>query len=737
MTDAWKRLLMALAIAGTMAPGAAERLDVNQPVRLANDKVQFEFEPAGMGLRAMVDRATGVNHIQPSKGPQLLWEVALAKGRQQQRVSNNYKPCTLAARESSADGTQKLVFEWNKLRWWLEDSVLTVRVSVELPPGTGIARWRIFVENASDYWGLWSVSFPLVGGFPAKGEYDLARPTFGSGGHLLRNWSAPVLGRYPSGAWPMQFLALNRGTNGVYFGAMDSEARGKDFVVEPGASLSLVHYPEDMGVAGSDLPDYHPAELGVYQGNWVQAARHYRAWALRQKWARAGRVSRRSDIPESIRKVGLWVTEGWDWKPKPGQKAAGRGYITASGWYEAPTSSNAPYLDAQKLVGAPMAMHWYHWHHNKFNHEFPQFLPARDGVKERVQELIAAGWLVMPYINGYSADMNLPNFAEYAPHAAVDDAGGYKMGYYGDSAGRLLAMCPTTFWQDRISTLVDRMCETIGFNAVYLDQVSASSGVTPCFNRRHGHPLGGGRWWADGYRNLLEKVRSVARQNGRQVVMTSEGANEIFFDLLDANLTWAQPTDWEIPLMQVVYSGYTLFYASPCDYTLSDRFFRFAQGQALMDGRQNGWMNVALFASGHARKIEYLRACARYRVAAAKFLTYGQMLEPLQPQKPVPAFQEDGFGWGVKHRGTVPSAEGRLWRSEDNHLGVVLANYTDQPVAFEWQVHPAEHGLKGNRFALAEIGPDSSKPLGKISGAIGRNETLGPAQIRIIEIAPE
>jgi hypothetical protein len=731
------RQFLILAMAAALPCGAAaERLDLAKPVTLANGQVRFEFEPAGMGLRAMVDRTTGVNHIRPVDGKHLLWEVAFARGRQSQRVANHAQPCTAAFIERSSDGTQKLTLEWNKLRWWLEDNVLTVRVTVELAPGSGIARWRIFVENTSDYWGLWSVRFPLVDGFPAAGVYDIACPAPSSGGYLLRKWKTNLTGRYPSGAWPMQFLALNRGTSGVYFGAMDSDARGKDFNIETGRSLSLTHYPEGMGVAGSDLPGYYPVELGVYQGNWVHAARHYRSWALRQKWTRAGRVSQRDDIPESIRNVGLWLTEGWDWTPKPGRKPDGRGYITARGWHERPTASNAPYLEAQKRMGVPMALHWYHWHHNKFNHEFPNFLPARQGVKERARELIEAGWLVMPYINGYSADRDLPDFARYAPHAALDEAGGYRMGYYGDSAGRLLAMCPTTFWQDRISTLVDRMYETNGFNAVYLDQVSAAD-FTPCFNPGHGHPVGGGRYWADGYRALLQKVRHVARQDGRRIAVTSEAANEIFFDLLDANLTWAQPSDREIPLMQVVYSGYTLFFASPCDYTLTDRFFRYAQGQALIDGRQNGWMHVDLFTEPYARKADYLRACARYRIAGSKFLTYGDLLGPIEPQKPVPTVEEDGFGWGVKRRAAIPAAEGRLWRSEDGRLGVFLVNYTGEPVPFHFRIDPAVHGVKGARYALTEVSPDGAKPLGKASGAVLRSELLAPAGIRLIEIAPE
>ncbi|MBA7525734.1 hypothetical protein ES705_17887 [subsurface metagenome] len=53
---------------------------------------------------------------------------------------------------------------------------MSVTVIIELPKDEGIDRWRIFVENNSDYWGLWSVLFPIVNGFPESGKYDIARP---------------------------------------------------------------------------------------------------------------------------------------------------------------------------------------------------------------------------------------------------------------------------------------------------------------------------------------------------------------------------------------------------------------------------------------------------------------------------------------------------------------------------------------------------------------------------------
>ena len=676
---------------------AAQSVDPAKGLVLANSHVRFEFQPGGMGLAGMTDLAGGMNHLAPAGGPRLLWEISLGRGAQTRTFDNNYKPCNYAALEKTAGGGQRAVMEWNDLRYHLEDRVVSVRVTVDLPRDSGVAEWRIFVENQSDYWGLASVTFPVAAGFPQTGEYDIARPVFASGGHLLKAWSERVRGRHPSGGWPMQFAALSRGRNSVYFASMDSEGRAKDFLIEPGARLAMIHYPENIGVPGSDWPDHYPVAFGVYQGGWLEAARRYRPWALRQKWASAGPVSQRTGMPDLIKNTAIWVQDGWVWNEANGS----------------PQEMNAPFREAQDRMGVPMALHWYNWHHMPFDNLYPHFLPPKPGFSERVKELTARGLLIMPYINGSSADYNIPDFDKFGPHAIQDEAGGLRQHFYSDSAGRLLSMCPTQeFWQDHISRLIDDLTR-LGVNGVYVDQISAMEHEL-CFNKAHGHPVGGGRYWVDGNRALLRKIRNEAHRNGRNVVITSEGADEVFLDLLDANLTWAQPTDWEIPMMQVVYSGYTIFFGSPCDYTKSERFFNFAQGQALIDGRQNGWMSFGLFKPEHRRKAEYLRECGRQRVAGARYLTFGRLLGPVEPAKPVPTFSEDGFGWNRPHRGTVPAAEARLWQSEDGRLGIFFANYVDETVAFPYRIDPARFGL--NRRV--------------IEGA----ETLAPRQIKLVEV---
>jgi hypothetical protein len=312
----------------------------------------------------------------------------------------------------------------------------------------------------------------------------------------------------------------------------------------------------------------------------------------------------------------------------------------------------------------------------------------------------------------------------------------YKMHFYSDTAGRLLDMCPTQeVWQSTIARVVDDLVGSEGVNGVYIDQI-ASMPDELCFARDHGHSVGGRSYWAAGYRDLLRKVRDLSQRMGRRPVLTSEGNDEVFMDLIDANLTWSEPTDQEIPLFQLVYSGYTLLFGSPCDYKRSTQFFAFGEGQAFLDGKQPGWISLGLFKPEYADKVGYFRQIGKYRVATRKFLTFGRLLQPIEPINPVPTFTDTGLGWWVQHTGQVPVAEGRLWQAEDGQLGVFLANYVDREIPFSYRIEPGAFGLQASRFRLSEITPDGEVPISEVSGSIHRTENLGPRRLKVIQIAP-
>jgi hypothetical protein len=200
----------------------------------------------------------------------------------------------------------------------------------------------------------------------------------------------------------------------------------------------------------------------------------------------------------------------------------------------------------------------------------------------------------------------------------------------------------------------------------------------------------------------------------------------------------------EIPLFEVIYSGYFIPFGSPISLNRSDRVFRYWQGRCLLDGRQLGFMGLDLFRAENAGKAEYLRKCAHYRMATRQFLEFGRMLEPIEPENSVPSFTEAGFGhdssWQDRpdyyRKGTVPAAEGRLWQAENGHLAVVLANYLNSPVDFRYKIDLREFGLSGKSCELKDVTPQGVERIGTVTGRVERTETLPATGIKVIEIAP-
>jgi hypothetical protein len=287
-------------------------------------------------------------------------------------------------------------------------------------------------------------------------------------------------------------------------------------------------------------------------------------------------------------------------------------------------------------------------------------------------------------------------------------------------------------------SLVDDIFSLYGVNGIYVDQVAGLYHEL-CFDRNHGHPLGGGSYWADGNRELLKRITDVAHKDKRDCVVTSEGASEVFFDVLDGNLLWSQPSETEIPMLQVVYSGRTIFFCSPCDYRKSDELFVFAQGRAFLTGRQNGWMDLGLFQPQYSHKVDYLRKCGQYRLATGKFLTLGRLIGPIEPMNNIPELKLDNLGWGMyeaMRSAQVPGAEGYLWQSEDGCLGIFLANYTDEEISYSYAINPEKYGLGADRYRLIHITPDRAHSLTIISGVIRRQELLSPRMVKVIEISP-
>lgn len=715
------KFVIALSAACVVAPLWAESrvLDTSKDIVLENENARFRFERGGMGLVEMTDLATGFQHIRKDAGPASLWEITFGTGTQRRKVTNTNVPCSRATLETLSDATQRLTLEWNDINWYKEPAALSVRATADLRPGDGVAIWRISITNSSDTWGLWSIAYPRVSNFLSGGQYDIARPYFAVGGILLPRWNEAVHGNYPSGGWSMQVTSLSSKANSVYLAAYDPDGARKDFEIDPATGVAqIVHYAEGMAVPSSDFLDPYPVALGVYQGDWRDAAIRYRGWALQQKWAAAGPIAQRENWSKRLADVGYWVV--YDFPLNDPEEVS---------------VAKLPDLleTARKRLGTDIGLHWYRWHQVPFDNQYPEFLPAKPGFAQMAQDLTKRGFLVMPYINGVSVDRSATTFPTYLPGAAKDQAGGLYHKYYLDSSGRLLSMCGRDLtWRKAVTHLVRELAINHNVNGVYIDQISAMPPEL-CFDPTHNHAPGGGAYGANGYREILKAVQSFARSSGRDITITSESQNEVFLDLLDANLAWGTATGFEIPFFETIYSGYTVSFGSVTPLNRSEQFFRRTQGNALLDGRQLGWLGPEIFLPKHESKVSYLQQALAFRKTALPYLLYGQLQQVIAPLNAVPSFEAETELMNRKKMARFPGAEGRIWRSQDGRLGLIFANFLEQEVEFSWEALASSLNLKPGKYRLRENGKETVIDL---SAKIQRSEKLVPFAFKLVELLP-
>lgn len=454
------------------------------------------------------------------------------------------------------------------------------------------------------------------------------------------------------------------GDAGLQITALDGRGQVKYFDL-PDRDVGIRYPCPNQGVPGTaNAPDF-AIETAVFTGDWWTAAKRYRAWATRQQWASKGPLATRVDFNRQLGDVGCWMKT--DWK-------------TATP--ELVTNFMARAMSA--MPGIPLGLHWYCWHVCPFDNNYPELFPARPGMAEAVAWLKEKGILVMPYINGRLWDENLESHAAAVPGAVKNVDGTRFIDEYGGH--RFSVMCPTSkTWRKALGTVCDRMSDELGVNALYLDQVSASM-PAPCFDKSHGHPLGGGAHWTEGYRELMRPIREKAVARG--VALTSENAAEPYMDSFDAHLTWFGHAWDDVPMLPAVYSGYAVYFSSVSDRRDTLDSFCAQQGRDFIFGCQPGWNDPWILDDEHKEHLGFVERLSRERIAHKDFFLTGELLGEVPTPEGLPTVDVKWNRIGMYYDDTpfkMPAVLGAVWRDfARTRRYTVLVNISGEEQTFSY-----------------------------------------------------
>jgi len=587
---------------------------------------------------------------------------------------------------------------------------LRVEVVVRLEAGQPMSRWEWSVTGLGEP-GIRQVRFPRLVNIPRQEHERLAVPAwmgqqtaeprtvFAGANHGGRReqWAYP-------GMLSMQCLALYRQDGpGLYVACDDAAGFNKAFAVFGDGAGALgcevVHLPERSAAANDAWRLPYAVRLGTFRGDWLTAAERYRAWATNKVWARESRLAQGA-VPAWARDTALWV---WNRGRSP--------------------DVLGPALALHEKLGLPVSVFWHWWHGCAYDTGFPEYLPPREGAESFTNALAAAqakGLHALVYMNQRLWGMTTRSWQdEGAERFAVKGADGkvHPEVYNTFTRAPCASMCMgTAFWRQKYAGLAVRAVTELGVNGIYMDQACTS---LACYDPGHGHPVGGGVYWMQGFRALASDIRARCSARGEPVVLAGEGCGEPWLPYLDLMLSlqvsrerYAAPDGWEtIPLFPAVYHPYAVAFGNYSSLTMPpyddlwpaefapreplklldrkySRQFCLEQARAFVWGQQPTIANfLPSQLRDRAEELDFVLRLARLRHTAAKYLLDGTFLRPPQLRGPAATLDISRLSIYAGRQGGLtafqkasPLALAGAWRAPDQQIGVAVASIADEPI---------------------------------------------------------
>lgn len=598
----------------------------------------------------------------------------------------------------SPPGARELMLNWRIPKdTRLGDLLVEARVTAD--PSTNSLRWKMRVARTPKTWGLWRIVFPQVSVAdlgPSGAVFVPKAPGEVQRGVWQREYK--YTGTYPSGWSTMPILAAydeSRKT-GLSLAIHDPRGSTKDLLAESHPkegtlTLAVDHPVPNMGQPVELYQHEGEAEWRLIRGDWFDVAIAYRDWVRKEaEWYPRLGTEGRSDTPSWMRELSVW--------------ALGDGTSAQC----VPTVKSFT-----KYLGSPSAVHWYNWHEIPFDNDYPHYFPTKPGFAEGVRELQSSGTYVMPYINGRLWDTRDKGAEDFEftrvalPAVTKNEKGEPYTETYGSkekdgSPVRLGVMCPTTeLWRTKVRDTVLRLMNECGVKGVYIDQVAAAAPPL-CFDKSHGHPLGGGHWWTEGYWKLLDAIR---RDMPKDRMLTTECNGEPYIRSFDGYLTWHWQYDGQVPAFPAVYGGAVqMFGRSYGGGETQELALRMRSGQQLVFGEQIGWINPDKVLGKESGP--FFRDVVLLRRKLAAYFSSGEMARPPRLVGNVPDVKADWQWNGVDWVTTSAVLTGAWHRPRDRKMALLFANVSDQPVTARVDLDPRPYGLEIKR--MTRISPAES-----------------------------
>ncbi|GAA4316821.1 DUF6259 domain-containing protein [Compostibacter hankyongensis] len=730
-------------------------------VVLGNKAIRITFDAATGELVSLKDLSTSLEFLDRNgtRGASL-WKLELGEPG----VAGTVEMSAAGAFHVSQPDAQTLVLEWSRFSG-IAGPDLKVRVKVRLRGDQALSAWNISLSGVAGK-QLKKIVFPNISGLRDMGNEELAVPVWM--GELRKAPRTALSGldgkdrsftwRYP-GPLSLQMLSLyNPATHGFYAACNDAQGYAKQFSISLDSLNNLGYQMNNYPVAGDGKDAYtlpYDAVIGAFKGDWISAAKIYKAWGVRQAWCQDSRF--RKHAGESwADSTALWV---WN-------RGRSGNVLT-------------PAVDLRKRTGLPVNVLWHWWHGSPYDDGFPEYFPPKEGdasFKAAVRSANQQGVKAIVYMNSFQWGTSTQSFEkEHALNWAVkNEAGGTEAHVFNIFTHHSLTpMCMATrFWKEKYAALADKAINEYHTGGVYMDQACLNY---ICYDTTHGHPVGGGNYWVKNFGTLTQMIRTNDMVKDH-TVLAGEGCGECWLPYLDAFLTLQVSKERyagvggpeTIPFFQAVYHAYGVTFGSysslvsppydelwpkgtapesqeqPLGNEFNDQFFM-EQARSFVWGMQPTIANYhPSLTSERKEEVDYLIRLAKTRYKGLKYLLYGEFMRAPHidiPYKDIPisrlsiyAGQQDRV---TTFREKAPLLYTAAWKAKDGQMGIAVASISGAAL-------PLHFAFKSSDYSLSSSGKvyvthaDGRRLIGAYkNGEVTVSYSLPPKDLCIIEIVPD
>jgi hypothetical protein len=340
-------------------------------------------------------------------------------------------------------------------------------------------------------------------------------------------------GLYPAST-QMQFMAYYNDNGGLYLAAHDPNCNPKGIEFhrsgENGIKLDFRLFAGGAGKGVYKMP--YDMVLGVFDGDWYDAAAIYRNWRDSSKMAMPPKIRDNSTLPQWYFESPVVITY-----PVRGHKDMGD--MTPNELY--------PYTNALKIISRynkafdskvmALLMHW----EGSAPWAPPYVWPPYGGEKnylEFVKGLHAKGNLAGLYASGIgytlrsNTDTTYNMYKEYnekhlekvmkvAPDGSLATNGVCA----GPNAQRLgYDMCPANEFVKNV--VLDQVSKIVTSKTDYIQYFDQNLGGScyPCYATSHGHPYGPGLWQNEAMQSIFKGFKPILENAGYKPIVGCEAA---------------------------------------------------------------------------------------------------------------------------------------------------------------------------------------------------------------------